>query len=171
MKPLHNERRTWNVYYFSGGKIRMKPYSLYSVHLWPSTTLNLKDRQLIHWGIQSHQCMLMGWLPGPAVSHHTTYMHNTVTMCVLDTAVAWLPLSLSRCLAVSFAHYPVSVLLSFLRLTCMLVVWAQACAPKLARMHINTHRHTPTAGAGPAAPGCFAGWIHTDAFSDCTIVI
>lgn len=128
MKLFHNKRKSYvYVYYFWGREIRLKPYSQYSVHLWPSTIFNLKDRQLIHWGIHGHQCMLMGRLPGPAVSHHTTYLHNTVTMCVLDT-----PASLS--LAVFLALLPVSVLLSFLRLACMWMFEHK-------RVHLNSHIH------------------------------
>lgn len=96
------------------------------------TMLNLKDRQLIHWENQGHQCMLIGQFPRLAVSHHAAYLHNAVTMCILETAVVCLSLSLILLLPLSLSflsHY--LFLDSYLR-------EAQVSAPKLTRTHTHS---------------------------------
>lgn len=99
-----------NDFYFSEvkKKERLKPYSRYSIHLWPSTILNLKDRQLIRGDPRP---------PVHANDRPIPWTH-TFSLCNLsaersDDVHFRQNCSLLPCHVASFSIFPVFILLLF----------------------------------------------------------
>lgn len=91
----------------------------------------------------------MGQLPGPAVSHHTSYLHNTMNMCILVSAAACL--TLSRCLPLS-----PSLCLSY-----YLFSDSHVCGCLSTRECTLTHTYTQTCACAHAhsGSGACSSWV------------
>lgn len=87
---------------------RLKPYSRYSIHLWPCTILNLKDRQLIR-GDPRPPVHANG---RPIPWTHTFSLCNLSAECSDDVHFRQ-NCSLLPCHVASFSIFPVFILLLF----------------------------------------------------------
>lgn len=135
----------------------MKPNSQYSIHLWPSTILNLKDRQLIR-GDPRPPVHANG---RPVPWTHAISLCNLSAECSDDVHFRQNCIRLP-CLVASFSYY------CYFKAP---TVYPCGCLSVPGPTCVHSHTTVRTAGAWPAALGCFAGWIHTSALCDCTIVI